>query len=61
MYISFIHWGFFSRVLPDSTPRFVRLSVGTLFTFLSFYSVLSSPILPKYSSDLLHHCPCQLG
>ena len=52
----------FSCVLRDSTPRYVRpyvgWSVGPLFTFSAFLSVLSPLLLSKCPSDLLHHCSC---
>ena len=38
--------------------RSVGWSVGPLFTFSAFLSVLSSLLLPKCPSDLLYHCPC---
>ena len=42
----------FSRVLRDSTPSFVHLSVGlSHFTFLMFLRFLASLLLPKCSSD----------
>ena len=50
---------FFSRVLRDSTPRFVRRSVGrsvTLYFSYDFYS-WTLPLLPKWCSDLKHG-PC---
>ena len=55
----------FSRVLRDSTPRFVRRSVGRLvgrsvgphFTFFICFTFLTSPLLPKWSSDLKYG-PC---
>ena len=37
----------FSRVLRDSTPRFVHRSVGPHFTFSAFLSVLSCLLLPN--------------
>ena len=47
----------FSRVLRDSTPSFVRRSVGpsvglSNFTFFMFLRSLASLLLPKCSSDL---------
>ena len=56
-----------SGVLRDSSPRFVRLTVGRTvgwsvdrspFYFLAFSSVLSSLLLPKCFSERLHHRPC---
>ena len=51
----------FSRVLRDSTPRFVRPSVGRSvgphFTFFIRFTFLTSPLLPKWSSDLKYG-PC---
>ena len=55
----------FSRVLRDSTPRFVRPSVGWSvgrfvgphFTFFIRFTFLTSPLLPKWSSDLKYG-PC---
>ena len=44
----------FSRVLRDSTPRFVCPTVGrsvTLYFFYDFY-FFTSLLLPKWSSDL---------
>ena len=38
----------FSRVLRDSTPRYVRPSVGPHFTFFMFLRSLDSLLLPKY-------------
>ena len=52
---------FFSRVLRDSTPRFVRPSVGRSvgphFTFFIRFTFLTSPLLPKWPSDLKYG-PC---
>ena len=56
----------FSRVLRDSTPRYVGPSVGQsvgrlvgpLFTFSAFLSYFILPLRPKCSSDLLQHCSC---
>ena len=53
----------FSRVLRDSTPRFVGrsvgLSVGWSVTFYFFYEFYfwTSPLLPKWSGDLKYG-PC---
>ena len=61
-----VHLNFFSRVLCDSTPRFVdplvRWSVGSSvgpshFTFFWFLRSLASHFLPKWSSDL-KNSPC---
>ena len=58
-------WAVFSRVLRDSTPRFVRQSVGwsvgrsvTFYFFYDFY-FLTSLLLPKWSDDLKYG-PCPL-
>ena len=56
----------FSRMLRDSIPCFDCPSVrpltcwlvGPHFTFLAFLSILSSLLLPKCPSNLLHHRPC---
>ena len=60
-FISFL--AIFSRALRDSTPRFVRPSVGRsvcrsvkLYFFYDFY-FLSIQLLPKWSSDLKYG-PC---
>ena len=59
----------FSRVLRDSTPRFVGPSVGpsvrpsvppSHFTFFGFLWSLASLLLPKWSSDLKYG-PCPLA
>ena len=46
------------RSVGRSVGWSVGRSVGPHFTFSAFLSVLSSLLLPKCSSDLLHHCPC---
>ena len=53
---------FFSRVLRDSTPRFVGPSVSpsvhpSHFTFSAFFSFLALLLLPKCSGDLKYG-PC---
>ena len=49
----------YSRVLRDSTPRFVGRSVGLLVTLYFFYDfcLWISLLLPKWSSDLKYG-PC---
>ena len=55
-----------SRVLRDSTSRYVGRSVGRsvgrlvgpLFTFSAFLSFLSIRLLPRCPSDFLQHCSC---
>ena len=57
---------FFSRVLRDSTSRYVGpsvgpsvgWSVGPLFTFSAFLRSLSIRLLPRCPGDLLQHCSC---
>ena len=52
----------FSRVLRDSTSRYVGPLVGRspfycpLFTFLAFLSFLSLLLLPRCPMDFLQHC-----
>ena len=53
---------FFTRVLRDSTSRFVRWLVGwsvgrSHFTFFYDFFSLTSQLLPKWSSDLKYG-PC---
>ena len=43
---------------PMSICLSVGQSVGPFFTFLGFFYLLSSLLLPKCPSDLLYHCPC---
>ena len=57
--IAIFFTGIFSRVLRDSTPRFVRRLVGWFVTFYFFYDFyfLTSLLLPKWSGDLKYG-PC---
>ena len=51
-----VHETVFSRVLRDSTPRFVGPSVRHT-SFSGFLRFMASPLMPKWSSDLKYG-PC---